>query len=137
MNNFFVFLFLSVTERHTEAVNTAVYLRNRNPTTALKETTPYECLFKRKPDVANLKVFGCLSLVHIPDNQRKKLEAKSRKAIFVGYPDNVKGYKLYDPVSSKFIRSRDVVFLEGKFMNLELISPPNRLLIVHKTLMYV
>ena len=44
-----------------------------------------------------------------------KLEAKSRKAIFVGYPDNVKGYKLYDPVSSKFIRSRDVVFLEGKF----------------------
>ena len=57
-----------------EAVNTAVYLRNRSPTTALKETTPYECLFKRKPDVANLKVFGCLLLVHIPDNQQRSLK---------------------------------------------------------------
>ena len=66
-----------------EAVNTAVYLRNRSPSTALKETTLYEYLFKRKPHVANLKVFGCLSLVHIPDNQRKKLEAKSRKAILL------------------------------------------------------
>ena len=32
----------------TEAVNTAVYLRNRSRTTALKEITPYEQLFKKK-----------------------------------------------------------------------------------------
>ena len=31
-----------------EAVNTAVYLRNRSRTTALKEITPYERLFKKK-----------------------------------------------------------------------------------------
>ena len=86
----------------TEAVNTAVYLRNRTSrTTALKEITPYEQLFKKKLDVANLKVFGCISFVHVPDNQRKKLEARSRKAMFVGYPDGVKGCQFYDPVSSK------------------------------------
>ena len=82
----------------TEAVNTAVYLRNRSRTTALKEITPYERLFKKKLDVANLKVFGCISFVHVPDNQRKKLKARSRK---VGYPDGVKGCQFYDPVSSK------------------------------------
>ena len=55
----------------TEAVNTAVYLRNRSPTTALKEITPYERPFKKKRNVANLKVFGCISFVHVPEHQRK------------------------------------------------------------------
>ena len=98
-----------------EAVNTSVYIRNRCPTSALDGVTPYECLFKQKPDVGNLHVFGCVSYVHIPDDQRTKLEMKSRKSIFVGYPEGTKGYKLYDPSSRKFIRSRDVIFQERKF----------------------
>ena len=49
--------------------------------------------------------------------QRKKLEAKSRKAIFVGYPHGTKGYKLFHPVSSSFIHSRDVTFHEKEFHN--------------------
>ena len=44
-----------------EAVNMAVYLKNRSPTTALDGITPYECLFNRKPDVAHLRVFGCIA----------------------------------------------------------------------------
>ena len=82
-----------------EAVNIAVYQRNQSSTTAMKKKiTPYEWLFKRKLDVANLKVLGCISFVHVPDNQRKKLEARSRKAMLVRYPDSVKGCKFYDPV---------------------------------------
>ena len=42
-----------------EACSTAVYIHNRSPTTALKDKTPYECLFGRKPDISNLSVFGC------------------------------------------------------------------------------
>ncbi|CAB4038208.1 Retrovirus-related Pol poly from transposon TNT 1-94 [Paramuricea clavata] len=98
-----------------EAINTAVYLRNRSPTTSLKEITPYECLFKQKPDVSNLRVFGCEAFAHIPQKQRKKFDEKSRKAVFIGYPEGTKGYKLYDPSTRKFIRSRDIVFVEGKF----------------------
>lgn len=98
-----------------EAVNTTVYLKDRSPTAALDGITPYECLFKRKPGVAHLRVFGCIAFVHVPANQRKKLDPKSRKVIFVGYPDGTKGYKLYDPVSCIFLRSRDVVFLEREF----------------------
>ena len=102
-----------------EAVNTSVYIRNRCPTSALDGVTPYECLFKQKPDVGNLHVFGCVSYVHIPDGQRTKLEGKSRKSIFVGYPEGTKGYKFYDPSSRKFFRSRDVVFQERKFYDFE------------------
>ena len=79
-----------------EAVNTAVYLRNRSPTSALKDKTPFECWFGDKPDVSNLRVFGCICFVHTPDNLQKKLDPKSTKAIFVGYPLGTNGYKLYD-----------------------------------------
>ena len=98
-----------------EAVNTSVYVRNRSPTTALNNITPYECLFKKKPDLSNLRVFGCVTYTHIPNNQRKKLDEKSRKSIFVGYPEGVKGFKMYDLTSHKFIRSRDVIFREKEF----------------------
>ena len=102
-----------------EAVSTSVYIHNRCPTSALDGVTPYECLFKQKPDVGNLHVFGCVSYVHIPDGQRTKLEGKSRKSISVGYPEGTKGYKFYDPSSRKFFRSRDVVFQERKFYDFE------------------
>ncbi|CAB4030416.1 Retrovirus-related Pol poly from transposon TNT 1-94 [Paramuricea clavata] len=108
-----------------EAVNTSVYVRNRSPTKALNGITPYECLFEKKPDVSNLRVFGCVTYVHIPDNQRKKLDAKSRKSIFMGYPEGVKGYKLYDPVSRKFLGSRDVIFLEKKFHDFDVQTSSN------------
>ena len=98
-----------------EAVNTSVYLPNRSPTSGLNGVTPFECLFKQKSDVCNLRLFGCIGYVHIPDVQRTKLDAKSRRSIFVGHPEGAKGYKLYDPSSKKDIRSRDVVFQEKKF----------------------
>ena len=98
-----------------EAVSTAVYLKNRSPTSHLKDITPYECWYKEKPDVSNIKVFGCKSYVHIPDQKRGKLDKKSIPCIFVGYPDNSKGYKLYNPESKQMVRSRDIIFLEDNF----------------------
>ena len=56
-----------------------------------------------------------MSYVHIPDGQRRKLDAKARKSIFVGYPPGVKGYKLYDLEKKKFVVSRDVQFFEQTF----------------------
>ena len=102
-----------------EAVNTSVYVRNRSPTAALNDITPYECVFKKKPDLSNLRVFGCITYTHIPDCHRKKLDEKSKKSIFVGYPEGVKGFKMYDLTSHKFIRSRDVIFREKEFHNFD------------------
>lgn len=54
-----------------EAIATAAYIRNRMPTTAIKENvTPYEKWYGRKPIVTHLKVFGCVAYAHIPDMKR-------------------------------------------------------------------
>ena len=46
-----------------EAISTAAYVRNRLPTTALKENeTPYERWYGKKPDVSHLRVFGCMPM---------------------------------------------------------------------------
>ena len=47
-----------------EALNTAVYLRNRSPSRAVQEVTPIEALIKQKPDVSHFRVFGCY-VMHI------------------------------------------------------------------------
>ena len=43
-----------------EAVSTAVYLKNRSPTIAVKGMTPFEALYGKKPNVKHLRVFGCV-----------------------------------------------------------------------------
>ena len=62
-----------------------------------------------------MKVFGCTAYMHIPDEKRSKLDKKSRRCIFIGYPEHSKGYKLYDPGSGKMVRSRNVIFVEDDF----------------------
>ena len=42
--------------------------------------------------------------------QRKKLDDKGEKCIFIGYRSESKAYKLYDQVNKKIIISRDVEF---------------------------
>jgi hypothetical protein len=103
-----------------EAIHTASYVHNRSPTSSLKEVTPYERMFGQKPDVSNLRVFGCIAFKHIPDAKRRKLDKKSSKCVFVGYPEGTKGYKLYDLEKKSFVRSRDIVFQERTFHDFKL-----------------
>ena len=44
------------------AVAAYVYVWNRLPTAPLPKTTPYAEWYKKKPDVSNLRVWGCLRL---------------------------------------------------------------------------
>jgi transposase InsO family protein len=46
-------------------VETATYLKNRSPTKALRGKTPYEALYKRKPDLSNLTIIGSKAWVAI------------------------------------------------------------------------
>ena len=50
--------------------------------------------------------------MHVPDKERNKLQPKSTKCIFLGYSDDKKAYRLYDPATKKIVASRDVVFKE-------------------------
>ena len=78
------------------AVEHACYLRNRLPTRALDNKTPYETWFGRKPDLRHLRVFGCKAYAHIPDELTKELEEKSRRCLYIGVPGGTKGFRLYD-----------------------------------------
>ncbi|KAB5519390.1 hypothetical protein DKX38_023709 [Salix brachista] len=62
----------------------------------------------------HLRVFGCKAFVHIPKDERSKLDVKTRQCIFLGYGLDEFGYRLYDPVEKKLVRSRDVVFMEDQ-----------------------
>jgi len=43
-----------------------------------------------------------------------KLDSKSKKYIFLGYADGVKGYHLWDPTTHKLVISKDVIVVEDK-----------------------
>ena len=57
-------------------------------------------------------MFGCRAFVHIPKDERLKLDVKAKPYIFFRYVHEEFRYKLWDPMSKKIVRSRDVVFLE-------------------------
>jgi len=98
-----------------EAVETASYIRNRIPTSApYGNKTPLEAWSGRKPDVSNMKVFGCIAYAHVPDAQRQMLDQKAVKLRFVGYSVQSKGYRLLDENTSKVYTRRDVIFNVGK-----------------------
>eukprot|EP00253_Pinus_taeda_P004576 PITA_04576 len=97
-----------------EAVDTACYLVNRSPSSALEDKTPQEVWTGKKPSLSHLRVFGCDAYVHVPKEKRTKLDSKSEKCIFIRYKDGLKGYKLWNPVTRKFVYSRDVLFKEVK-----------------------
>ena len=76
----------------------------------------YEHQYGKKPDVSNLKVFGCKAYVHVPDARCKgKVDRKLIPCVFVGYPANDKGFKLYVPQMKQMLGIREVIFMEDKF----------------------
>lgn len=95
-----------------EAVNTACYIRNRCPTRALPNMTPFEAWTGRKPYTKHLRRFGCKAVFLDKGANPGKFEAKGKSVILVGYSTESKAYRLWIPGSSKVVKSRDVLFLE-------------------------
>jgi hypothetical protein len=95
-----------------EPVETAKYLLNMSPSSALVDMNPHEVWSGKNPSISNLKVFGCDAFLHVPKEKRSKLDNKEVKCIFVGYKEGMKGYELWDYASRKIVYSRDVVFRE-------------------------
>lgn len=96
-----------------EAVATATYLRNVSLSKGGNNKTPIEMWSSKKPTVSYLKIFGCLTYYYLPKVQRNKLQPKARKGIFIGYSQETRGYRIYDPEYRKIYAVRTAKFNEN------------------------
>ena len=60
----------------------------------MKWKTPFEAYFRHKMDVSNLRVFGSIAWARIPLDKMRDLQPQSIECLFIGYPDESKGFKL-------------------------------------------
>lgn len=88
-------------DRHllwTEAIEMAVYLRNRVPNRGCTNTILHILNGLGRNHIAHLRVFGAKAFVRIPDSIRHKMDPKARKTFFIGYDRYTdKVYRVFNP----------------------------------------
>lgn len=93
-----------------EAIYTAAYILNRLPT--VENKIPAEIWYGFRPNYNKIRVFGCSAYIHLPKEIREgKFAEKSLKCKMIGYCSN--GYRVWDEINKKVIKSRDVIFDEN------------------------
>ncbi|KAM2549652.1 hypothetical protein TB1_013993 [Malus domestica] len=95
------------------ALYTADYLLNRVPSKSVPQT-PYEIWHGRKPSLKHVKIWGCEA--YVKKLEATKLEARSVRCYFVGYPKETMGYEFYHPDDQKVFVARTAKFLEDEFV---------------------
>ncbi|KAL2901144.1 Retrovirus-related Pol polyprotein from transposon RE1 [Bienertia sinuspersici] len=108
-----------------ECVLGAVYIINCTPSFLLDKKTPYEILFNKPPNFDELRIFGCLCFAHNQKSKSDKFAPRSRKGVFVGYPHDKKGWKVYDLETGEIFVSRDVKFHENEFPFMDGVNSAN------------
>ena len=97
-------------------MHTASYLYSKWLSTAIEENTLEKFWSGKEIAQKHLKIFGCRAWSHLRSSQRRnKFDPKAIECVLVGYPDGIKGYKLWDLKKKKFLISRDVIFEEDVF----------------------
>ena len=107
-----------------EAHHTAAYLHNILPTKRLNFSTPVFSLYGRHPSYDHLRTFGCTCYPNLSATQSHKLQPRSVKCVFLGYPENFRGYRCYDPSTGKVHLSCHVTFDETSFPFANTPPPP-------------
>lgn len=75
--------------------------------------TPYEKWFGKKPSLGHIKIWGCPAYVKRQDAD--KLDARSVKCRFIGYPKETMGYYFYHMDEQKVFVARSATFLEREY----------------------
>ena len=70
----------------------AVYLKQLSPARRLKELTPYEAWYGRKPNSAYIKVFGLKVYYSAQNQQSEKVIARDLRGRFVEYDSELMIY---------------------------------------------
>ena len=89
------------------AVMTAAYIRNRCFNNRLKPTA-YFAISGKKPNLSFMRVFGSECYTYKQD--KKKLDPRCTKGIFLGYDKGSPAYLVYIPATGKVMKYRVVKF---------------------------
>jgi len=92
-----------------EAATTINTVANMTPQRH-QTATPYELFHGKRPDVSHLRVFGCRAWAYNPAKLRRKGDSRGVPAVFVGYPEGTKGYRVL--IDGAVVVRRDVLFDE-------------------------
>ncbi|KAI3635416.1 hypothetical protein MIR68_006550 [Amoeboaphelidium protococcarum] len=92
------------------AALTAVYLTNISPTVANGDKSPYHVFHGRNPSINHLHTFGEHEFIHIPSEQRGKLDARATEAIFIGYSESESILYFYNLEKRKIERTNGFTF---------------------------
>ena len=76
-----------------DVISTAAYLINCGPSVPMESKLPKEIWSNKEVNFSHLKVFCCVSYVHIDSVARGKLDAKSKICFFISYGDEKFGYR--------------------------------------------
>ena len=106
-----------------ECLAALVHVLNCCPTAIITDATPHKIWYGKKPDISYLRVWGCVAYVHIQRDKRSSLGSHMEKCIFIGYPQDYKGWKFYNPVTKKVIISERADFDERYTYNGAPIQP--------------
>ncbi|KAK8597134.1 hypothetical protein V6N12_065610 [Hibiscus sabdariffa] len=96
------------------ALETTAFTLNRVPSKSVQKT-PHEMWIGKRPSMLFMKIWGCKA--YVKHQMSTKLEPKSHKCTFVGYPKETKGYYFYNHKENKVFVARTGVFLEKDFLS--------------------
>ncbi|KAK8593425.1 hypothetical protein V6N12_045507 [Hibiscus sabdariffa] len=96
------------------ALETAAFTLNCVPSKSVQKT-PHEMWTGKHPSMSFMKIWGCKA--YVKHQMSTKLEPKSHKCTFVGYPKETKGYYFYNHKENKVFVARMRVFLEKDFLS--------------------
>ncbi|KAK8694420.1 hypothetical protein V6N13_071973 [Hibiscus sabdariffa] len=92
-------------------LETDAFTLNRVPSKSVQKT-PHEMWTGKSPNMSFMRIWGCKA--YVEHQMSTKLEPKSEKYTFVGYPKETKGYYFYN--ENKVFVARTRVFLEKEFL---------------------
>ena len=91
------------------AVIMAAYIRNRVFNRRIG-MTPLEAATGERPNLANLRLFGCLCYPYIQKQHRKKLDPHATEGVFLGYDKKSPGFIILFPRENSIRIVREVKF---------------------------
>lgn len=84
---------------------------NRTPSSVIDFEIPEHRWTTEVPDLSGLRRFGCIAYIH---SDGGKLNPRAKKGVFTGYPEGVKGFRIWLLDEQRCIISCNVVFMEDQ-----------------------